>query len=364
MSEHSNTKQYSKSKIKPNFKSKTRYKLKKMSHVNKQIDKNNQNDSNEADNLDTESNTKLNTESNIDLNIDLNINEILDREISYLLNRDIKRERDILVLSGGSTKGVAQIGALHCLKKNNMLKHIKTIAATSAGSMIGLLYCAGYHPIELYKFIKLIDLEMVKKLDAQNVITKYGLDDGTRMMFVLKKMLVAKGFNEDISFINFYRRTNITFIVTGACINDKKPYYFSHMTYPDMQVMEAIRISISIPIVFTPYIHEGKIFVDGGCIDNFPIQLFNNDLDRVIGIYVTETRKVVNEIKYIEDYISNIIQCLFEGMAHRDTLNHNHNRYVIVIRCSQAGETPTDLTHMFDEGYLAAQDKLDSGELF
>lgn len=303
----------------------------------------------------------INMDMNINTNID--INNILDREISHLLNRDIKRERDILVLSGGSTKGVAQIGALHCLKKNNILKNIKTIAATSAGSMIGLLYCAGYQPIELYKFIKLIDLEMVKKLDAQNIITKYGLDDGTRMIFVLKKLIVAKGLNEDISFIDFYRKTSITFIVTGACINDKKPYYFSHKTHPDMKVMDAIRISISIPIVFTPCVHEGRIFVDGGCIDNFPIQLFNDELDRVIGVYVTETRKVVNEIKYIEDYISNIVQCLFEGITHRDTLNYNNTRCVIVIRCSQSGESAADLAHMFDEGYIAAQNKLDSGDL-
>src|ERR1700722_13424536 len=129
----------------------------------------------------------------VDIDANIDINSFLDNEISHLLNRDIKRERDILVLSGGSTKGVAQIGALQCLKKNNMLKNIKTIAATSAGSMTGLLYCAGYQPIELYKFIKWIDLEMVKKLDAQNVITKYGLDDGTRMMLVLKKLIIAKG---------------------------------------------------------------------------------------------------------------------------------------------------------------------------
>ncbi|VBB18258.1 lysophospholipase-like [Yasminevirus sp. GU-2018] len=293
-------------------------------------------------------------------NENLNINDLLDVEVSQLLDRNIKRDRDILVLSGGSTKGVAQIGALHCLKKNNMLKNIKTIAATSAGSMVGLLYCAGYQPLELYKFIKLIDLEMVKKLDAHNVITKYGLDDGSRMMLVLKKLVRAKGFSEDITFSEFYKKTGITFIVTGSCINDKRVYYFSHNTNPEMKVMEAIRISISIPIVFTPCMHEGKIFVDGGCIDNFPIQLFDGELDRVIGVYVSENRKIVNEIKYIEDYLSNIIQCLFEGITHRDTKMH---RCVVVIRCTQPGEKQTDIVNMFDEGYRATQQKIDTGDL-
>jgi len=291
----------------------------------------------------------------------VNINDILDTEVSCILKRPINKRKTILVLSGGSTKGVAQIGALQCLKKHNMLNDIKTIAATSAGSMVGLLYCAGYNPLELYRFIKLIDLGMVKKLDAHNVITKYGLDDGTRMMLVLEKLLRAKGYDSDISFDEFFRKTGITFIVTGACLNDKEVYYFSHKTHPMMKVIEAVRISISIPIIFTPCVYEGKLFVDGGCIDNFPISLFDDDMDRVIGIYVAEHRKITQDIKYIEDYLGNIIECLFEGMAHRDT--KINNRCVITIRCSRAGESPIDVVNMFDEGYDAADKKLKSGEL-
>jgi predicted acylesterase/phospholipase RssA len=292
---------------------------------------------------------------------DININDIIDAEVSGLLKRPIHKSKTILVLSGGSTKGVAQIGALHCLKEHNLLNDIKTIAATSAGSMVGLLYCAGYNPLELYRFIKLIDLEMVKKLDAHNVITKYGLDDGSRMMLVLKKLLNAKGYDSDITFDEFFRKTGLAFIVTGACLNDKKVYYFSHKSHPQMKVIEAIRISISIPIIFTPCEYEGKLFVDGGCIDNFPISLFDDDMDRVIGVYVSEHRKIIQDIKYIEDYLGNIIQCLFEGMTHRDT--KINNRCVITIRCSMAGDSPVDIVNMFDEGYEAADKKIKSGGL-
>lgn len=291
------------------------------------------------------------------------INSTLDEEISELLERKEQQTKEILVLSGGATKGVAQLGALHCLKKHNMLNNIKTIAATSAGAGNGMLYCAGYQPMEFFKFIKLLNLDNVftKKIETHNVITKYGFDDGSRMMLVLMKLMKAKGYDENITFKEFYQRTKINFIVTGVCVNDKKVYYFSHINYPNMKVLDAIRISMSIPIVFTPCTFEGKIFIDGGCIDNFPIHLFEHELDKVIGIYVTEVRENAKEIKFIEDYLINTIQCIFEGMTHRDT--KTYNKHVINIRCTNFSESQADLVNMFDEGYDTAYKKIESGDL-
>jgi predicted acylesterase/phospholipase RssA len=305
-------------------------------------------------------------ENTISIDSTIGVNNTDNHDISNISSISINeimsvpKNRDILVLSGGSSKGVAQLGALHCLKKYNMLSKVNTIAGTSVGSMVGLFYIIGYQPLELYKFISLVDLEMVKKINAHNVITKYGLDDGSRMMLVVKKLMSAKEYDPDITFLELYTKTCITFFVTGACINDKKAYYFSHNDNPNMKVIDAIRISISLPIVFTPCIYEGKIFVDGGCIDNFPIHLFRNDMDRVVGIYVSECRKVVNDIKYIEDYLINIIECLLEGITYRDT--NNSHKCVIVIRCSKSGETSDDIANMFDEGYLATEAKIKASD--
>ncbi len=289
------------------------------------------------------------------------INFRIDTDINKLLNKNVKKVKDILVLSGGSIKGISQIGALHCLKKNNMLNNIKNIAATSVGSMVGLLICVGYQPIELFKFMKLLNLSQLKKLNMQNIMTKYGLDDGTRIKLVLKKLINAKGYDSNITFKDFYKKTQINFIVTGACINDKKIHYFSHTEYPEMKVLDAIRISISIPLIFTPCVYEGKIFIDGGCIDNFPIHLFENDIDRVIGIYVSEYRQTVQDIKFLEDYLNNTIQCLFEGITFRDTLSYNKS--VIKIKCLYNGESLTDVVSLFDDGYNAAQAKINTGDL-
>lgn len=328
-------------------------------------------------NVNTDVITNINTDNNIKIkpNIDIqcivtDINDILDNEINNLLERkDIKKVKNILVLSGGSIKGISQIGALHCLKKNNMLDHINTIAATSAGSMVGMLYSAGYQPMELFKFMKLINLEQAKKIDAQNMITKYGLDDGTRIMLILQKLISAKNYSIEVTFKDFFKKTNINFIVTGTCINDKKIYYFSHANYPNMKVLDAIRISISLPILFTPCLYEGKIFIDGGCIDNFPIHLFADRIESVIGIYVADVRQYVEEINFIEDYLTNTIECLFEGATQRDI--KVYNKYIICIDCKYKGFDMTNedttnnpnISSLFDEGYNATLKKIKSGDL-
>ena len=190
------------------------------------------------------------------------------------------------------------------------------------------------------------------------------------MILLLKKLLNAKGYDSEISFKNFFKKTKINLIVTGSCINDKKVYYFSHTSFPDMKVLEAVRISISVPIIFTPCIFEGKIFVDGGCIDNFPIQLFLDTIENVIGIHVTETRNYVHEIEFVEEYLKNTIQCLLEGLAQRDT--KLHNKHVVHIKCSQSKSelkefkesrySDIDIIDLFDNGFVTTQNKIDAGD--
>jgi NTE family protein len=284
----------------------------------------------------------------------------LEEEINQILNKRVKKIKDTLVLSGGGLKGISQLGALHCLEQNNLLDDIRTIAGTSVGSMIGLMHIIGYQPLEVFNFLRMVELKHVKKLDPMNIIAKYGLDDGERMMLVLRKLITAKKFDPEMTFNDLNRMTNINFIVTGTCINEKKVYYFSHITFPNMPVLQAIRISISVPILFTPVLFENKVFVDGACIDNFPIHLFEHRMENVIGIHVADYRNVT-EIKFIDQYIVNVIQCLLEGVTHRDTLLFN--KHIVCIKCLIDNEDDkTNVYKLFDDGYLITQKKVDAGD--
>jgi predicted acylesterase/phospholipase RssA len=289
------------------------------------------------------------------------INHQIDAQISALVGSNTPQTHDTLVLSGGSIRGIAQIGALHCLDTHGMLTGIRCIAGTSAGSMVGLLVCVGYTPIELFDLMKQIDLKKAQSANPITLIKKYGMDDGTRIIMILSKLLGAKNYSSDITFKQLYTRTHINLIVTGTCVNDKKIYYFSHSNFPDMRVLDAVRISIAVPVMFTPAVFEGKTFIDGGIIDNFPIRLFEHTIDSVIGIYVSEQKKYIDRIRCIEDYLTHTIHCVLEGVSCRDT--QQYDKHVIKIDCTASGESLQDIICMFDDGYAVALKKIQSGDL-
>jgi NTE family protein len=246
-------------------------------------------------------------------NID-NINEFLDTEISKITKSNEEKIKNILVLSGGGIKGICHIGALKALQDLKKIDNIKTISGTSIGALVGFLFSIGYSPDDLFNFILLFDFKKLKP-NPINVFEKYGIDNGDKFIVIMNQMLKTKNIDDKINFKQLYQKTGINLIINASCINDKQVYYFSHKTHPDMSVVLAVRMSIAVPIYFAPVIYDNKMFVDGGCIDNYPIQLFSDNLEHVIGIHLAGVKNNVTSIKNPEEFIINLVQCLQEGVS-------------------------------------------------
>ena len=67
-----------------------------------------------------------------------------------------------------------------------------------------------------------------------------------------------------------------------------KEVHFNHETYPEMQVLKAIRISTSIPFFYEPVNFEENLYVDGGIDNNFPIEIFDENLDETLAILLKD----------------------------------------------------------------------------
>ena len=296
----------------------------------------------------------------------MSIVDKLDKEIYELLEKTKKKDnkKNILVMSGGGIKGIGHIGALKALQDLNYLSNINIIAGTSIGALLGFMLVIGYKPDELFNFIMIFDIQKIFSIVPANIFKYYGLDNGDNIMLVISKLIIAKKLDPEITFIELYKKTLIKLIITSSCINDKKIYYFSHETYPNMQVLKAIRMSISIPIYFAPVTYENQIYIDGGCIDNYPIQLFNNDLDNVIGLYVSANYSYTQNINNIEDFLTNMIQCLFEGVVCNSLKGFEKQSIKININNSKIGEFNSEFTNedkktMYDIGYKCVMSYFD-----
>jgi len=292
--------------------------------------------------------------------VDKNINDTIDTKLNALLEKsqDIAKIKTILVLSGGGIKGISHIGALKALEEQNMLKHIKTIAGSSVGGIVGALLLAGYTPDELYKFIELFDTKKIRSVNGTDFFAKFGVDDGSRFMFVLEKMFEAKNIPINITFSDFFKSTKVKLILTTVCMNDKQVYYLSYLTFPDMPVLLGVRMTSSVPFWFVPVEYKDKLFIDGGCIDNYPIQLFAKELDNIIGIYLSDSKEFKKNISNTEDFLFNLLDCFFEGISCNSV--KGFEKYTIRIEISKVSIVCLDITtkikkELFDYGYMAVK---------
>lgn len=284
------------------------------------------------------------------------ISSLVNKHINELLNNNKNENKDTIVLSSGSIRGIAHLGALHYLFKVNILSmdNIKNISGSSAGSMVGLMLIIGYKPFELFKIMKLIDIKKTQSNgNFQNILTKLGLNDGNKIMTVIKELMIAKNYDVNVTFKQLYMLSGIHFFINGVNVNDKELIYFSHITYPNMRVIDAIRISSSIPLLFTPVTKNGKLFVDGGCIDNYPISPFNDSLNNVIGLYIISKINKINKIRCIEEYLIHVVQCLCK--SYDDNVLRGYKNNTIIIDCGDYNDTPTGIINLFDKGYSSAK---------
>jgi NTE family protein len=243
-----------------------------------------------------------------------NLKNYVMSKFDILINKKINKvnNKEILVLSGGGIKGYCHIGALMALYRFSYLDNLKIIIGTSIGAIIGSLIAIGYNIDELYKLIFLHDINNILNINIGNIFNTYGIDDGNKIILYLEELFNKKNINSNITFYELFKKKKIKLIITGTCVNDKNIVYFSYDNYPNMAIISAVRISFSIPIIFTPVIINNKMYIDGGCIDNLHINIFNNEnSSKIIGINLINKFND-SPINNLFDYISRIYLCMFD----------------------------------------------------
>lgn len=170
-----------------------------------------------------------------------------------------------LCLSGGGARGIAHIGVLKALEEYNVFPQF--VSGTSAGSIIGSLYAAGKTIDEILAII--YDANLFKIFRLGNLTG--GFAKHTYLREILGKSLQNYDFEE----------LPCNFFVCVSNINKGK-----WAIIQDGNVIDAVIASSSIPLVFEPVEIRGELYVDGGLLNNFPIEPLLVDCDMVIGVNV------------------------------------------------------------------------------
>jgi NTE family protein len=214
-----------------------------------------------------------------------------------------------LVLSGGGPAGLLNYGVLKHLAKTEFwaLHNIKSIYGCSIGAFLGIVISLGYAWDWLDDYFIKRPWEKVFAVNAQNVIAAYeekGLLGEKILLEAIKPLLCAKDLNETCTLKDLYEFNGIDIHIYTTNINSKclSKVDLSHKTHPELSIIKALCMSTSYPLAFKPVCIDGDCFIDGGLLNNFPL---NDCLDQA-DIHPDEVLAIKNIwVKDGEDKITN-----------------------------------------------------------
>ncbi|MFY0674067.1 MAG: patatin-like phospholipase family protein [Bacteroidia bacterium] len=174
-----------------------------------------------------------------------------------------------LVLSGGGARGIAHIGVIEVLEEHGY--NIKSISGTSMGAVVGGIYAL--NKLNAFKeWLFKLDRTAVFRLVDFTILGGAGFVKGERVLNTIKRFTQDANI-EDLSIDYSAVATNI----------DKQ----TEVVFTSGSLFEAIRASIAIPTVLTPVKTEEGHLVDGGILNNLPLDhVKRHDNDMLFAVNV------------------------------------------------------------------------------
>lgn len=201
-----------------------------------------------------------------------------------------------IALSGGGIRGIAHAGVLKALEDNDI--KIDIIGGCSSGSMVASLYAMGYTPHYIYLLFKRYAKD-IAALNTKPTISGLGhffkckkvfssLKDGEIIETVYNKLAIRRGI-KNISQIQ------MPLVIPTVDITKSKEYVFTNnipqnvedtsQYITDITIGKAVRASSSFPAVFNPCLMGEHAFMDGGTLDNIPVnEVKKQGVDKVIAV--------------------------------------------------------------------------------
>jgi len=276
-----------------------------------------------------------------------------------------------LVLSGGAARGLAHIGVLKALEEQGI--KIDAIAGTSMGAVIGGLYASGYKIDELEKLALDIDWQQAlsdapprkdvpfrRKQDDRDFLVKQKLsfrDDGSlglplgviqgqNLALLLESLLAHASDIRDFDKLPIPFRAVATDIVSG----EKMVFRKGHLP-------QVIRASMSIPAVFAPVEVNGRLLVDGGMVDNIPLDVAREmGVDIAIVVDIGTPLRNRKQLATVIDVLNQSITLMTQRNSQEQLATLHPND--ILIQPPLAGFGVTDFgraQEMIDAGYRATR---------
>ncbi len=275
-----------------------------------------------------------------------------------------------LALGGGGARGMAHIGVIMALEEEGI--PIDLIAGTSAGSIIGGLFAAGYSGEEIRQTMKKVDWDYVfneapnpralwvsqrygsrqplLKLHFAfwNVFLPRGLINGQHISEELFRLTTAANYAAGSDFDNLA----VPFRPTAVDISTGKLYALEKGS-----LAQAIRASTSIPAYYYPTIFDEKLMVDGGVLDIVPVDVTKKmGADVIIAVKVNQTIAKSKEPQNIVGILENMLDIMIAELGAKQLPLAD-----VLIEPDLGTHSALDysgIDSIIEKGYITAKEKI------
>lgn len=223
-----------------------------------------------------------------------------------------QQEKDVkvgLVLSGGGAKGLAHIGALKVIEEAGV--RIDYIGGTSMGAIIGSLYASGYTVEQLDSIFTNTNFSTLIQDDIpRGSKTFYEKQESEKYAIILPfdkfKVGIPSGISKGqnifnllsrltshVSDIHDFSKLPIPFFCVATDVETGEEVILDHGYLP-----QAVSASGALPSIFRPVVVDGKVLIDGGVVNNYPVDLVRKKgMDVIIGVDVQDSLKSRDDLR-------------------------------------------------------------------
>jgi len=245
-----------------------------------------------------------------------------------------------IVLEGGGYMGVAALGALSELQKEDFynIDNINTIYATSIGAFIGAILCFKIKWDVTLTYVKERPWHKIVTFNSHKVlesIFKKGIFDISFFQESLKNLLQSIDFTIEITLKELFDYSKIEFHIFVTELNTFNIVDFNYKTHPNMKVLDAIYMSCTVPFLFQPMWYENSFYIDGGLINNYPVNKCiegGANIDDILGIQydiLTDEDKL-DKKAHVMDYAFYLYKNFFRILRGRNAVPLKNE---IIIPC-------------------------------
>lgn len=283
------------------------------------------------------------------------------------------RKKVGLVLSGGGAKGMAHIGAIKVIEEAGI--PIDYVVGTSMGSIIGGLYAIGYTPEQMDSMVRKQDWGYLlsdritrseKNMAEREADEKYvisvpfsktaiqdvtgGLIKGQNISDLFSELTL--GYHDSLDF----NKLPIPFACVSENIADGQEYDFHSGV-----LSTAMRASMAIPGVFTPVRLDSMVLIDGGVVNNYPVNVAKEmGADVIIGVDVQSELKPANELENAGAILGQLVDLMGQENYLKNLEETNVHIKVNVKGYSAASFSRNAIDTLIHRGWEAAEEQKNS----